>query len=1103
MNEEIIFQSIYHLIDIPIFIIDITQNNNETCNLVFSGINPSYEKITGLDIEEIMGKSPAEISQLLQTEPGQSISNCQQCLKADKPVGYDEEFQLPGGRHSFFIYLIPIHNLSGEIHRIFGVLYNNSHSPQLEKELNSSKNLIKKILWTNSTPIFGIDLKANVQILWNRAAERNLGWNADELIGQPLPYKKNQKIRGTDRFIEKISQGLAVKGLEISLKKRDGSFSLYNIYTSPLKDSKNQIIGNIAILNEKSPHNRMDKIMQARLRLLELAKSKPMDQLLTATLDELEILTGSSIGFYHFLEPDQKTLSLQNWSTNTLEYMCTAVGKGTHYSVSQAGVWADCVSKRSPLIHNDYILLPNRKGLPEGHAHIARELVVPIFRGNVIKGIIGVGNKPTDYDDIDIEIVSQLADLSWDIIERMQTEDTLKRSEEEKTILNRIANIFLTLPDEAIYEEVLKVVLEVMKSKLGIFGYLEENGDFIAPTMTGEIWDRCQIQGKSMVFTLDSLRESIWGNAIKEKKSFYSEGPFHTPEGHLHIDYFLAVPILYGEEAIGLIAVANKDKGYTEENKQFLEHIARNISPILKARLQRDREEQRRLAAERSLRESEEKYRLLVTNADEAIFIIQDELVKFPNPKAMEMGGYSLEELANIPFTNLIYIEDRDMVARWYQNLLKGQRLTETQPFRILNKMGNVIWVKLASAPIIWEKKPGILCFLKDITMEKKLEAQFMQSQKMEAVGRLAGGVAHDFNNMLVVIMGYAELALDDITPANPLYEQLKMIKNAAQQSANLTRQLLAFARKQTIDPKILNLNETVSGMINMLKRLINEEIELVWKPGTELWAVKMDPSQIDQILANLCVNARDAIFGVGKITIETQNITFDETYCSNHADFIPGEYVMLAMSDSGCGIEEKIMPHLFEPFFTTKELGKGTGLGLATVYGIVKQNNGFINVYSEPGMGTTFSIYFPRHNSISTETISEKKAITPSTGDETVLIVEDEKEILHLGKRILENLGYTVLIARTPVEALHLVQNYSGNIHLLITDVIMPEMNGRELATRLKAIKTSLKCLYMSGYTANTIAHQGILQDGVHFIQKPYSIKELSIKVRQVLEEN
>ena len=381
----------------------------------------------------------------------------------------------------------------------------------------------------------------------------------------------------------------------------------------------------------------------------------------------------------------------------------------------------------------------------------------------------------------------------------------------------------------------------------------------------------------------------------------------------------------------------------------------------------------------------------------------------------------------------------------------------------------------------------------------EKLRGQLIQAQKMESVGRLAGGVAHDFNNMLSVIIGHCELALRGLESDHPLHAGLQNIRKAAEHSADLTRQLLAFARKQTVAPKVLDINTTVTGMLEMLRRLIGEDIALVWQPGSKPGQVHIDPSQLDQILVNLFVNARDAIGDTGKVTIETDLVSIDEQYCADHVEAIPGSYVLLAVSDDGRGIDAASLPHLFEPFFTTKEMGKGTGLGLATVYGIVKQNKGFINVYSEPGQGTTFRIYLPCHSAVPEPAVAEVSE-QAAMGNETILLVEDEPMILEMATSMLESLGYTVLPASGPDEAIRLAGEQNGAIHLLMTDVVMPAMNGRLLANRLCAQLPGLRCLFMSGYTANVIAHHGVLDEGVHFIEKPFTLHALAAKIREVL---
>jgi PAS domain S-box-containing protein len=391
--------------------------------------------------------------------------------------------------------------------------------------------------------------------------------------------------------------------------------------------------------------------------------------------------------------------------------------------------------------------------------------------------------------------------------------------------------------------------------------------------------------------------------------------------------------------------------------------------------------------------------------------------------------------------------------------------------------------------------------YAQDITRVQTLEFQLRQAQKMEAIGRLAGGVAHDFNNLLTGIMNYVELCRDELGPEHPVSGWLDDIGDDAQRSANLTRQLLAFARKQTIAPRRLDLNATVEGMLSLLRRLIGEDIDLAWMPGAELWPVNMDPGQLDQILANLCVNARDAIAGVGNVTIETANRTIDTAYCDDNFEATPGPYVMLAVSDDGRGMERETLDHVFEPFFTTKRPGKGTGLGLATVYGIVKQNGGFVNIYSEIGKGTTFRIYLPRLAAQDQATDSQPKKPARGGAGETVLLVEDEKSVRVPTALFLERDGYDVLTARNPDEAIPKTSEHHAAIDLLITDVVMPGMNGRDLAAKLAETFPTMKCLYISGYTANVIAHRGILDDGVEFLPKPFTREQILAKVREILD--
>ncbi len=394
----------------------------------------------------------------------------------------------------------------------------------------------------------------------------------------------------------------------------------------------------------------------------------------------------------------------------------------------------------------------------------------------------------------------------------------------------------------------------------------------------------------------------------------------------------------------------------------------------------------------------------------------------------------------------------------------------------------------------------GAIQTFMDMTERKQVEAQLQQSRKMDAIGRLAGGVAHDFNNMLGVIIGHVDMIIEGIEEDSMLNNGLHEIKSAAVRSADLTKQLLAFARKQSVEPVLLNLNLALQDMSQMLDRLIGEEIELLWTYEENLWPVKIDRSQIDQILANLCVNGRDAIDGIGEIAIETSNAKLDSIYCDSVPHTLPGDYVLLSVTDNGKGIDKETREMIFEPFFTTKERGRGTGLGLSTIHGIVKQNGGHISVYSESGYGTTFRIYIPRFHGEFPSPVQREISATHCPDHGNVLLVEDEESIRRITSNMLVKLGYKVTEASTPEEAVKIASNPTMIFDLLLTDVVMPGMNGKDLADFLLERKPNLKVLFMSGYTADVIASRGVLEEGMHFLGKPFSCEELALKVRETL---
>lgn len=505
-------------------------------------------------------------------------------------------------------------------------------------------------------------------------------------------------------------------------------------------------------------------------------------------------------------------------------------------------------------------------------------------------------------------------------------------------------------------------------------------------------------------------------------------------------------------------------------------------------------------------KQAEEKYRSIFDNAIEGIFQNTRE-GKFltANPAMARILGYeSPEELMSTidDITGQLYVEPER--RQDYISQLEENGLVQGFECKFYRKDGSAAWVSL-STRAVRDDDDRVLFYegmLEEISYRKQLEEQFLQSQKMEAVGRLAGGIAHDFNNMLMPIIGYSEMMLMKLHGDDPLRKPIEIIKKGAERAAALTKQILAFSRKQVLRLHVLDLNAEITDVNRMLHRLIGEDIELVTKLEPSLWSVKADPNQIEQVMLNLAVNARDAMPNGGTLVIETANVELDEEYAKFHTAVEPGEYVMLAVTDTGSGIDAVTQANIFEPFFSTKEMGKGTGLGLSTVYGIIKQSGGNIWVYSEIGHGTTFKIYLPR--------VKEKaEAITPVAvyddllyGKETILIVEDEDGVRQVLRDILESKGYKVLVSSNGNKALEICSKYEGTIQLLITDVVLPSIGGKEVAERILSLYGDIKILYISGYTENAITYNGILDSNTHFLQKPFSSKTLLTKVKEILQK-
>ncbi|MEW5735604.1 MAG: PAS domain S-box protein [Thermodesulfobacteriota bacterium] len=804
------------------------------------------------------------------------------------------------------------------------------------------------------------------------------------------------------------------------------------------------------------------KASEARLScLLEIARhrAESEQELLDFALGKALLLTRSKIGYIYHYDEETAVFTLNSWSRGVMAE-CSVMEKQTVYELAKTGLWGEAVRQRKPLVVADYQEEnPQKKGCPPGHVPLSTFLSVPVFSGDKIVAVLGLANKRKPYDEIDVLQATLLMDSVWKMVEKGRAEEAARREKERA----------------ARYLEIAPAIILVL-DRNGDITLINEKGCEILECAREDAVGANWFESFLPVEVLESVR-AIWDGLMKGDQEVF-------------------------EFAENLVVTKKGRRRIIRWHNRLLRENGR-ISGILSSG--EDVTAQRQ--AEEDLRLSEERYRTTLYSIGDGVITtdLNGRVMKM-NKVAENLTGWNEREAASRPIEEVFVIANeftREPVESPVPRVLREGLVVGLANHTVLiSKGGAVRPIADSGAPIrnSGGEVSGVVLVFADQSDRRQMEEELRQSQKMEAIGRLAGGIAHDFNNMLGVIIGNADLALLGLTPSDPLYHDLKEIDRAARRSADLTRQLLAFARKQPVSPKVLNLGEAVEEAKKMLSRLIGEGIGFRLKLQKGLWPVLLDPAQLDQILANLTVNARDAINGTGTIRVGLENQVVDGGAHIRSETVRPGEYVVLSVADDGCGMDDHVREHLFEPFFTTKEQGKGTGLGLCTVHGIVSQNQGFVDYETKPGNGTTFRIFLPRHEGkIAPERPSDQ--MLKLSGTETVLVVEDEEQVLNLVTAMLKRFGYQILSARNPGDALLLCERHSGPIELLLTDVVMPLMNGRDLRDRLVELRPELKSLFMSGYTEEIVASRNSADPSVHFLQKPFTAMDLARKVREVLD--
>lgn len=952
---------------------------------------------------------------------------------------------------------------------------------------------------------------------WNPGAERVFGYSREEALGRLLdelvtsPEAHPEAYEQALQLTRLVSEGERIPPTHVVRYRKDGSLVHLIISSAPVL-SEGKLIGTVTIYTDITERLRAERREERRSRELaslsrtaeELAGLPVEDDIYHVIAERLhEMLGEQSIVMVNSYEPGMRALCAR-----------ALVGAGPAFEAALN------ILGQSPLGMTFGLSGEDRSRLSSGKVLELGANLFELFAGRVpeelckaVERVLGLGRLYTLGFAYQGDLLGNAAffwgpgdeRVDWTPLEVFagQASAALQRRREQaiQSVLYRIAQAVSapgTLIDflRTVHQELsglmdtanFYVALYDPQEGLYSFPYSVDSDDLVGNHISPQqlrrsLTDYVRRTGRSLL-----VNEDLHGELMRLGEVDLVGSPSRV---------WLGVPLKTSKGVIGVLSVQSYDDplAFTQSDLRLLELVAPQIATAIEHK-----------RAEDALRASEELYRTLVATSPDAITLYDLEWrITSASPRTASLHGYeTVTELVGKHALELIAPEEHARATKDCDKILT-EGVGRGLEYTMLRKDGGRFIGELNAALIrdAQGRPKAFIATVRDVTERKRLEEQLRQAQKMEAIGRLAGGIAHDFNNLLTVINGYSQMLLNSLEADSPLRADVEAILHAGERAANLTRQLLAFSRRQVLEVRLLNLNEILMNMIKMLQRIIGEDISLELNLAEDLGKVRADPGQIEQVVLNLAVNGRDAMPDGGELIIETANVELDKEAIQRHSGLEPGRYVLLAISDTGLGMSAEVRKHLFEPFFTTKEVGQGTGLGLATVYGIVKQSGGDISVYSEPGRGTTFKIYLPRVDETddSAHGLGRSTAKDIPRGKETILVVEDNEEVRQVAVLALRNLGYRVLEARNGLEAIQLFQAQPEAIHLVLTDVVMTGMSGREMAEQLKQIQKGLRVLYMSGYTDAAVVRHGILEPGTPFIQKPFAVETLARKVRELLD--